>query len=280
MEVVMGALPNLLPKLGKLLVGEYNLQKDVKNGITFLKSELESMQVALEKISKTPADQLDDQDKIWGRQVREMSYDIEDSIDTFMVQGKGSELSDSQRGFKKFIDRSLDFLTRTRIRRKISKDVRDMKIRVEEVAKRHDRYKMGGVDAKPSMVTIDPRLWGQYKKAEELVGINETRDEIIKNLTKGDGMAKHRGKIVSIVGFGGLGKTTLANAIYQEISATFECRAFVSVSQTPNMRNLFKDMLKDLAGINTEMTGEGRLINELRQFLQDKRYEIKDHITY
>jgi len=46
------------------------------------------MQGALKKISKTPADKLDDQDKIWARKVREMSYDIEDTIDTYMVRCK------------------------------------------------------------------------------------------------------------------------------------------------------------------------------------------------
>jgi len=32
MEVVMGALPSLIPKLAELLAGEYGLQKEVKGG--------------------------------------------------------------------------------------------------------------------------------------------------------------------------------------------------------------------------------------------------------
>jgi hypothetical protein len=55
MEVVMGALPSVITKLGELLIGEYNLQKGVKGEIRFLQSELESMQGALDKISSTPA---------------------------------------------------------------------------------------------------------------------------------------------------------------------------------------------------------------------------------
>jgi hypothetical protein len=88
MEVVTGALPRLLPMLTDLLVSGYKLQKSVKSGIMFLQVELESMQGAIEKISQMPPEQLDKQDKIWARDVRELSYDIEDCIDALMVLGR------------------------------------------------------------------------------------------------------------------------------------------------------------------------------------------------
>ena len=56
MEVVTGVLTGLVFKLGKLLVGEYNLQKGVKGEIMFLQPELQSMQAALKEISRSPSD--------------------------------------------------------------------------------------------------------------------------------------------------------------------------------------------------------------------------------
>ncbi|KAJ1276119.1 hypothetical protein BS78_05G189900 [Paspalum vaginatum] len=277
MDVVTGAVSRLILKLGDLLISEYKLQKGVKDEIMFLRPELQSMEGALEEIAKVPSDQLDAQDKIWASEVRELSYDIEDSIDTFVVRcgGSGPEPAPARLlGMKDFVVRSLDLLTRFNVRRRVAADVRDIKRRVVEVCERRERYKIdGGVAAKPA--SVDPRLLAHYTKATELVGIDDRRDELIKILTDWDGVSKQqRGKTVSIVGFGGLGKTTLANLVYEKLREQFDCWAFVSVSQTPNMRKLLGGMLYKLGGknINEEALDEMQLIDEVRKFLQTKRY--------
>jgi len=90
---------------------------------------------------------------------------------------------------------------------------------------------------------------------------------------KGNEMSKQHDKIVSIVGFGGLGKTTLANAVYENLRTQFDCSAFVSVSQTPDIDKILKGMFYQLAKYSTLSTN---VIDELRELLQEKRYE---HIT-
>ncbi|CAL4982976.1 unnamed protein product [Urochloa decumbens] len=275
MEVVTGALPSLLPKLAALVAGEFNLQKGLKGEIKFLQEELESMKAALEDIFKVPADRLPNQNKIWARNVRELSYDIEDSIDTFMVECKQGKRLGKQRGLKNIIDRSLNLLMQPKIRRKIAAEIRDIKCHVIEVHERRRRYVVNhGVDM--SIVdTVDPRLFIQYMEVRELVGMDEARDELINIMTGENEVSMQQGNIVSIVGFGGLGKTTLANAVYEKNRARFHCSACVSVSQTPNMKRLFNGLLYDLGNdISKETLDEGRLIKILREFLQDKRYFI------
>lgn len=87
---------------------------------------------------------------------------------------------------------------------------------------------------------IDPRLKAVYRDVTELVGIEATRDELIEKLLDGDGKSKQQLKTLSIVGFGGLGKTTLAKAVYDKIRAQFSCGVFVSVSRNPDVTKIFK----------------------------------------
>ncbi|GJN06442.1 hypothetical protein PR202_ga24171 [Eleusine coracana subsp. coracana] len=266
MELVMGALPNLLPKLCDLLVGHYKLQKGVKGEIRFVLSELGTMKSDLEKDLSTSAAHLDDLDEIWARQVRELSYDLEDRIDTFMVRSIGSDPV-RQHDSKRFFDRSLNLLAQPNVLREIAIDIKDIKYRVQRICS------MGSWCTAAKPVSVDPHLSVLYKERAELIGIAEARNELTSILMEGNEVSKQQVNIVSIVGFGGLGKTALANAVYEKLRAQFDCSAFVLVSQNFDLKKLFKEIVYQL-GMEKDNKGtldDMQLINELREFLQEKR---------
>ncbi len=275
-----GAISTLLPKLGEVLKEEYQLQNKVRGEIMFLTAELERMQVALLEVSESDTAAIDGDApseliKLWARDVRELSYDVEDTIDSFIVH------VDKPRSFRGFIDRSLNLLTKFKIRRQIGGDIRDIKNRLKEASERRDRYNLDGVRvAKPVGQSVDSlRLQlALYRNVSDLVGTEKKIEHLIRRLMEmhDDVESKRNLKVVSIVGFGGLGKTTLANLVYQRLKVKFRCGAFVSISRSPNMVGIFKNMLRQLdkkyEKINGETWEEVQLIDELRKFLQNKRY--------
>nr|AGQ17375.1 RGA1e [Aegilops tauschii] len=277
MDIVTGAIAKLIPKLGELLVGEYKLHKGVKKNIEDLLKELKTMNAALIKIGEVPPDQLDSQDKLWADEVRELSYVIEDAVDKFLVRVHGVEPDDNTNGFKGLMKRTTKLLKKVVDKHGIAHAIKDIKKELQEVAARRDRNKFDGIASIPTEA-IDPRLRALYIEAAELVGIYGKRDQELMSLLslEGDDASTKKLKKVSIVGFGGLGKTTLAKAVYEKIKGDFDCHAFVPVGQNPDKKKVFRDILMDLSNSNSDLAllDERQLINKLHKFLENKRYLV------
>jgi hypothetical protein len=240
MDIATGAMNTLLPKLMELVLGEYNLQKGVKGEIEELEKELTCITAALRKVSEMPADKLDEQVKIWSGNAKGLSYDIEDAVDTFMLRCKGREHTKSF-GFKELIAKATSLYKTAMTNHKIHNDIKDIMDKVKKVSERRDRY-MYMVDnsaASPTMAALDPRLEGMYRKPTELVGIDGPKNELANRILEHGCSSMQKSNIISIVGFGGLGKTTLANVLLQDLKAKFDCHISVSVSLNPEISRRF-----------------------------------------
>ena len=82
-------------------------------------------------------------------------------------------------------------------------------------------------------------------------------------------------KFVSVVGYGGLGKTTLANQIRINLGSSFECGAFVSISRKPDMKAILRSILSQITKQDNAYSGLDDvqlIIDKIREFLQNRRY--------
>lgn len=135
-----GALKAVTVKLATLLGDEFKNMKDVRKEINPLSEELNCIHAFLVEMSKE--DNLSDKEKIWMTDVREMSYDIEDSLDDFMIHINNDDKSAKAKGLSliKKCKRMLDMM---KAHQRISKAVHDFKARVKEVGDRDQRYRTG-----------------------------------------------------------------------------------------------------------------------------------------
>ncbi|KAM3245589.1 hypothetical protein ACQJBY_056739 [Aegilops geniculata] len=275
-SVATGVLKPVLGKLTTLLGNEYKRFKTVRKEIKSLTHELTAMEAFLLKMSED--EDPDVQDKVWMNEVRELSYDMEDAIDDFMQSI--SDKDEKPDGFVEKIKSSLGKLGKMKARRRIGKEIQDLKKQIVEVGDRNARYKSRETFSKTVNVTVDPRALAIFEHASKLVGIDEPKAEIIKLLREEDVRVSEQQqqlKIVSIVGSGGMGKTTLANQVYQELKRQYECWAFISVSRNPDMTNILRTILSEVAKkdyANTEAGNIQQLVSKIVDFLADKRYFV------
>uniref|UniRef100_A0A0A9FM52 AAA+ ATPase domain-containing protein n=1 Tax=Arundo donax TaxID=35708 RepID=A0A0A9FM52_ARUDO len=284
--VATGVMKPLLSKLTKLLEGEYAKAKGMRKKIKFLRDELSAMSATLQMLAD--AEKLNAEMKDWRDKLRELAYDLEDCIDAFMA--RVDHEGDKGTGFNRFFWK----LKKLKARLEIDDQMEELKARAIEASDRYKRYNVVQSSHNSGISSVDPRLSALYEEVERLVGIDGPKKRIIELLNMGINRSPAKLKVVSIVGCGGLGKTTLAKQVYDSIRSWFSCAAFVSVSQRPDVRKILRHILEGVgfSGKDAEEElidkpgehlkhkrwmqddDEQQLIDKLRVHLQDKRYLI------
>ena len=204
---------------------------------------------------------------------------MEDILDTFLVRVDGGKPAGDAANVKRLMKNmgKLCSLSKAKARHEIAGAIDALSKQLEDIAKLRGRYTADDIVPKPAATKgLDPRLSALYTKVSQLIGIDEPRDKLINMLSTVDNSKEM--KIVSVVGFGGLGKTTLVKAVYEKLTVDIRYKAFVPVGRNPDLNKVLRDILVELdkerytMGVNLTVFDERQLVNELREFLKDKRY--------
>ncbi|OEL27774.1 putative disease resistance RPP13-like protein 2 [Dichanthelium oligosanthes] len=275
-----GAILKLPGKLDRLLRRGCTLPKGVADEIPLIKHDLEKIIAISSNLEDGHATMV----RCWRKEVRELSYDMEDFVDQY-EHATAVTCARSIHG-RKITQPRKSKLTLPWLREKLrqrlwmANKIREFSLRTQEALERHSLYNLDAIAGFASTSRCTDAYstsWSSTPSGEEkaYVGTGAAMEKVEELLMMMHDHGHQKLKVVSIVGFGGIGKTTIAMELYRKLGQQFECRAFVRTSQKPDMRRIFISMLSQVRPHKPPDNWTVHcLISTIKTHLQDKRYLI------
>ncbi|KAG8382059.1 hypothetical protein BUALT_Bualt05G0037100 [Buddleja alternifolia] len=256
----------LLDNLASLIKGEIGLIMGLDNEMKKLSSTLTTIQAVLEDAEDK---QLESKPiRNWLCKLNDLAYEINDVLDEC-----ATEVSKSQHKNSKLNRYSLKKILN---RLKIGRHMKEVTEKLDAVAAEREKFHLREMMVeRQSKVATTRETWSILNEPDRVYGRDEDNDKIVDILVNHVRDSQQL-SVLPIVGIGGLGKTTLAQLVYNHPRVTehFEKRLWVCVSDNFDIKTLVKAMIESATGSGSysNLVHLDALVCRLRELLKQKRY--------
>ncbi|KAK4710838.1 hypothetical protein R3W88_005351 [Solanum pinnatisectum] len=240
------AVSYVVERLINLLQKKIAFLKNVQQGVEGMQDELVRMKCFLKDADMKQEDDEAATIRNWVSEIRAVAYHAEDVIEIFIRQ---VEFQERQCFFIKcvFYPKKLYCLY------KVGKEIESIQTRILQISNSLERYgirhRQGLRDGEGSSTTREKmrelRRSSPLVANKDAVGLEKHVSSVVSILLKEDKQLR----VASIVGMGGVGKTTLAKEVYNrtQIRDKFDTRAWLYVSQDYKPMKIIKELILQLA---------------------------------
>ncbi|XP_031505715.1 disease resistance protein RGA2-like [Nymphaea colorata] len=238
----------VLDKLTALISDQVGVFYSAKKELENLKSEMIAIRSTMKVADGLPYFMVEGL-KDWLQKLKDVAYDAEDIIDKY--QAKINQNKQVCSPFVNYFPSSCD--NHIRLRYKLGKDIKAINETLAQISKEKDRYhNILHEFATRSLQITNDRATSCFIDKKDIIGRENDQTTLIQKLVGEDTTTCGGGcnvSIISIVGIGGVGKTTLAQMIFDndQVKKHFgESMWWVSILQRPNAIDVTKRIVEQI----------------------------------
>ncbi|KAF7020913.1 LOW QUALITY PROTEIN: hypothetical protein CFC21_033956 [Triticum aestivum] len=261
MGTVLDALTSkFLTTLSQLIEDEIVMTLSVKKDIKRLKKNLEHFRAVREDAEALAME--DRQIEAWWKNMSDVMFDVDVIIDLVMVQSQKFLLPARSLCFNQPMVSCFEKLL---FDHKVARRIKDINEKLDEIKMNTEMFSLDRSIRQQFQVTTVDRNQTSPIDELEVVGreIKQSVDDIVQMIVSG--CHENSTSVLGIQGMGGIGKTTLAQKIYndQMIREKFQVHIWLCISQSYTETGLIKQAIR-MAGENCD-----QLETELLPLLMD-----------
>ncbi|CAK8537807.1 unnamed protein product [Lathyrus sativus] len=248
----------VLENLSSLLQNEFSTMFGIKSKAEKLSTILDLIKVVLEDAEQKQV--TDRSIKVWLQQVKDAVYVLDDILDECSIE------STRLRGIK---PKNLIF------RRDIGNRLKEITRRLDDLADSKDKFllRVGGTVGDRSIEVVEWRQTISFIAEPKVFGRQDDQDKIVEFLLT-QARDSHSLSIYPIVGLGGVGKTTLAQLVYNDarVTANFNTKIWVCVSEAFSVKRILCSIIESIKSEKCDILNLDEMQIKVQSLLQGNRY--------
>uniref|UniRef100_A0A6N2MY03 NB-ARC domain-containing protein n=1 Tax=Salix viminalis TaxID=40686 RepID=A0A6N2MY03_SALVM len=255
---------------------EVNLVGDVKKQADKLKSNLIDIQSVLEDAERKQVKER--AVRVWLDKLKDVCYDMDDVLDewsyailTWKTGDAEENIHNQQKIRCSFLGSPCFCLNQVVRRRDIALKIKEVSEKVDEIANERARH---GLQINRATDEIQRPTSTQFFDESSVCGRDDEKKIVVSKLLADSSQEAQDVDVISLVGLGGIGKTTLAQLAFNdvEVKAHFEKKIWVCVSEAFDEVRIAKAILEKLEGSTPNLVELQSLLERVSQSIKGMRF--------
>ncbi|XP_050284767.1 putative disease resistance protein RGA4 [Quercus robur] len=267
--ILFGLAQKMIENLGSQTFQEIGSLWGVKGELEKIKNTVSTIQAVL--LDAAEKQSHDHQVKDWLQKLNDAVYDADDLLSEFSTEAmrrravSGNKVTKEVRTF-------FSSSNQLAFRGKMSSKIKAMRQKLDAIAEDRKNFRLEEYGVETNVVSRKREPTHSFVREEKVIGREDDREAIIGLLF--DSNVEENVSVIPIVGIGGLGKTTLAQYVYndEKVKKCFELKMWVCISDVFELKIIIEKIIASATGNAPGNLEMDQLQRQLREKIDRKKY--------